>query len=81
MPSHTHYASAELGTRGSSKGQRKSEANGNSSSASVPTQVAATEVPVLPEQVILRHRLSVAEIRELPRFHDYQPGHPTKVRA
>ena len=33
----------------------------------------------LPVQVIERNRLSVAEIRALPRFRDYSPGAPSKV--
>ena len=35
----------------------------------------------LPIQVIERNRLSVAEIRALPRFKDYSPGVPTKVNG
>ena len=81
MPSHTHYASAELGTGTASREQQRPMATSDPSSGGTPAQVGATdEVPVLPEQVILRHKLSVAEIRELPRFRDYQAGHPTKVR-
>ena len=33
----------------------------------------------LPIQIIERNRLSVAEIRALPRFRDYSPGVPNKV--
>ena len=33
----------------------------------------------LPVQIIERNRLSVAEIRALPRFRDYRPGVPNKV--
>ena len=37
--------------------------------------------PVLPldEEVIKRHRLSLEQIHAIPRFKDYQPGHPTEV--
>lgn len=39
------------------------------------------EVFLLPEEVIARHRLSLAEIRALPRFSRYDPGEPSKVCA
>ena len=36
--------------------------------------------PPLPLQVIERNRLTLAEILALPRFGDYSPGEPSKVR-
>ena len=42
-----------------------------------PPQLACIEP--LPVQVIERNRLSVEEIRKLPRFEDYSPGLPSKV--
>lgn len=80
MPSHTHYASAELGTRVTCRGQQRSKDTGVSSSTTALVHESIdTKVPVLPEQVILRHRLTLTEIRELPRFRDYHAGHPTRV--
>ena len=35
----------------------------------------------LPLQVVERNRLSVAEIRALPRFKDYSAGEPSNVRS
>ena len=49
------------------------------------THAATTGIPLplapepLPVQVIERNRLSMAEIRALPRFRDYSPGTPSKV--
>lgn len=42
-----------------------------------PPQLASIEP--LPVQVIERNRLSLEEIRKLPRFEDYTPGLPSKV--
>ena len=39
----------------------------------------AAPVPPLPLEVIERNRLTVAEIRALPRFKDHTPGEPNKV--
>ena len=36
-------------------------------------------VEPLPVQVIERHRLSVEQLKALPRFKDYHPGEPSKV--
>ena len=33
----------------------------------------------LEEEVIKRHRLTIDEIREIPRFKDYDAGSPTQV--
>ena len=33
----------------------------------------------IPESVIVTYRLSVGEIRQLPRFQEYEPGEPNKV--
>ena len=38
------------------------------------------EVMALPVEVIQRNRLSEEEIRLLPRFSDYSPGHPSNVQ-
>ncbi len=39
------------------------------------------DLPVesIPSDVIERYRLTVDQIRDLPRFHNYQPGEPSKV--
>ena len=52
-----------------------------SQSAVVPNGGAAADMPLpLPVQVIERNRLTLAEILTLPRFRDYRPGEPSKVR-
>lgn len=48
-------------------------------SPDTPPQLASIEP--LPVQVIERNRLSLDEIRKLPRFEDYTPGLPSKVGA
>ena len=40
---------------------------------------SGVEVSPLPAQVVERNRLTVAEIRTLPRFVDYSPGIPSRV--
>ena len=48
--------------------------------ATIRTHAAASMAPEpLPVQIIERNRLSVAEIRALPRFKDYSPGTPNEV--
>lgn len=54
------------------KPRRKAESNEE-------TATMPSFPPPLPVQVIERNRLTVAEILALPRFHDYTPGHPSKV--
>ena len=52
-----------------------------SQSAVVPNGGEAADMPLpLPVQVIERNRLTLAEILTLPRFQDYRPGEPSKVR-
>lgn len=36
-------------------------------------------VEFVPEEEILRNRLSEEELRKIPRFSSYQPGEPSKV--
>lgn len=33
----------------------------------------------IPEEEILKNKLSLEAIRDIPRFKDYQPGKPSKV--
>ena len=42
-------------------------------------QVQFEGVPLLPIEVIKRHRLSLQEIKALPRFSGYDLGKPSKV--
>ena len=52
-----------------------------SQSAVVSNGEAAADMSLpLPVQVIERNRLTLAEILTLPRFRDYRPGEPSKVR-
>lgn len=52
-----------------------------SQSAVVPNGGVSADMPLpLPVQVIERNRLTLAEILTLPRFRDYRPGEPSKVR-
>ena len=37
------------------------------------------DVESTPEEDIVQHRLSMEQIRELPRFHNYEAGEPNKV--
>ena len=50
-----------------------------SSSSTMHMHIAPAPPWPLPVQVIERNRLSVPEIRALPRFKDYNPGVPSKV--
>ncbi|XP_054852317.1 RNA-binding protein 41 [Eublepharis macularius] len=47
-------------------------------SASGPVEVTEL-VEFVPEEVILKNRLSEEEIRKIPRFSSYRPGEPNKV--
>lgn len=37
------------------------------------------KIESIPEEEILKERLTIAEIQQLPRFKDYTPGDPTQV--
>ena len=55
-----------------------------SRSLSVDTEVTGPrtlggDAESIPEDVIRRQRLSTEQIRQIPRFHDYDPGNPCKV--
>ena len=43
------------------------------------SQQYTSSIPLLPEEVILRHKLTSAEIRSLPRFGKYDSGTPSNV--
>ena len=86
MPSHTPYKVERMLQ---DQGKRRSELQTSPSlntgvegdegacSPDGPPQLASIEP--LPVQVIERNRLSLEEIRKLPRFGDYAPGLPSKV--
>ena len=88
MPSHTPYKVERMLQ---DRGERRSELQTSPSlntgveedegecSPDGPLQLASIEP--LPVQVIERNRLSLEEIRKLPRFGDYAPGLPAKVGA
>lgn len=43
------------------------------------SQQYTSSIPLLPEEVILRHKLTLAEIRSLPRFGKYDSGTPSNI--
>jgi hypothetical protein len=79
MPTHTEYEvdvmlrrgkGRPLVTEGSDQGEECID-------ESKPPKLARIEP--LPVEVIERHKLSLSELKQLPKFKDYSPGFPTQV--
>ena len=65
-----------LSTIASLKSEKKKKAENKEKGVG---QGRCGDVPLLPVEVIARHRLSLSEITAMPHFRDYEHGIPSKV--
>ena len=72
-----HNDDTQLGADSKHNTQRDLEVN--ACAQSLEKKIVLSSSVSIPEDAILSHRLSVEQIRELPRFTEYEPGELNKV--
>ena len=67
-----------------SKSQERQSTEGSNETCGTTTRgprVLDERVETIPEEVISKYKLTTDQIRELPRFKNYDPGQPSKVNT
>ena len=88
MPSHTEYQVDVMLRKGRMKGvdkeedfEEETEQNDEKECIDESRPPKLAKIEPLPVQVIERNKLTLSELKQLPKFKNYSQGTPSRVRS